>query len=692
MTGDLKLVRPDGSMRRVRSSSKATVAPGLQLLLPRDATDRERTEHVVRENEDAARARAEQALRASEERYRSLVEQSSDAIFVVDADGHVVEANTASEQLLGYAPGALLARRWDELITPEDMASHPLHFAALRAGQSLRFERQLRRADGVVVRVELSAKMLSDGRLLEIARDIGERKRAEEALRRTTQLLEATQAVARVGGWELDVVHGALFWTDETYRIHETSPAEYSPAVATAIQFYAPESIPLITAAVQDAIEHGTPFDLELDLITATGRRISVRATSTVTMDDQGRTVKINGAFQDITARKRLEAQLLQSQRLEAVGQLAGGIAHDFNNLLTAIRGYSELIRGHLPTDDALNRADIDQVVLASDRAAALVRQLLAFSRRQVLQPEVLESAAIVEGIAPMLRRLLGEHIELSTRTAPGPGRVKVDPSQFEQVIVNLAVNARDAMPDGGKLTIETANVELGQDYAAAHAEVTPGPYVLLAVSDTGVGMDLETQRRIFEPFFTTKEPGKGTGMGLATVYGIVKQSGGSIFLYSELGRGTTFRIYLPRVIDEPTAGVVETLAPRPSSSGTETILLVEDEPAVRGFARRALEEHGYMVLEATGGADALAIAASQVGPIALLVTDVIMPGLQGHQLAEQLTAARPELRVLYVSGFTENSVIHHGVPDHGVPFLSKPFGADALAAAVRRVLDEPAG
>jgi CheY-like chemotaxis protein len=276
--------------------------------------------------------------------------------------------------------------------------------------------------------------------------------------------------------------------------------------------------------------------------------------------------------------------------------------------------------------------------------------------------------------------------------TAPGLGSVKVDPSQLEQVIVNLAVNARDAMPDGGKLIIELGNVEFDAAYVSSHSVAVPGPYVLLAVSDTGVGMDAETRAYIFQPFFTTKEQGQGTGMGLATVYGIVKQSGGFIYVYSEPGRGTTFRIYLPRVAEDRPAAGAETPAARPSSSGTETILLVEDEPAVRSFARRTLEEQGYFVLEAASGADALSIVASHADPIALLVTDIIMPGLQGYQLAKQLAAGRPELRVLYVSGFTENSVIHHGVPDDGVAFLAKPFSTDALGEAVRRVLDGQAG
>jgi PAS domain S-box-containing protein len=388
----------------------------------------------------------------------------------------------------------------------------------------------------------------------------------------------------------------------------------------------------------------------------------------------------------DVSERKRLEAQLSQAQRLEAVGQLAGGIAHDFNNLLTAIRGYSELAQRDLEEGDS-RRSDIDEVIVNADRAAALTRQLLAFSRRQVLQPQVLDPAAIVEAVAPLLRRLLGEHVELTTHMASGLGCIKVDRSQLEQVVVNLAVNALDAMPDGRKLTLELTNVELDRAYAAARAEAVPGSYVLLAVSDTGTGMDEATRARIFEPFFTTKEPGQGTGMGLATVYGIVKQSGGFIYVYSEPLHGTTFRIYLPRVAEERPAAVAETPAARPSLSGTETILLVEDEPAVRRFVRRALEEQGYTVLEAASGTDALSIA-SHAGPIALLVTDVIMPGLQGHQLAQQLTAARPELRTLYVSGFTENSVIHQGVPDHWAAFLPKPFTAETLSRAVRQVID----
>ncbi len=403
-------------------------------------------------------------------------------------------------------------------------------------------------------------------------------------------------------------------------------------------------------------------------------------------LEFEGRPARLVMAM-DVSERRQLEAQLRQAQKMEAIGQLAGGIAHDFNNLLTAIRGFTELVRSDLPEGDA-HRADLDQVVLAADRATALARQLLAFSRRQVLQPRVIDLAEVVDGIAPMLQRLLGEHIQLVTHAVPGLGLIKVDPSQFEQVIVNLALNAHDAMPDGGQLTIETANVELDAAYASAHAEMVAGPFVLLAVSDTGSGMAAETQAHAFEPFFTTKEPGKGTGMGLATVFGIVKQSGGSIYLYSEPGHGTTFRIYLPRVDEAPVPAAGEPVEVHPAPSGTETILFVEDEPAVRAFAERVLAEQGYTVLSAADAPAALALAAAHAGSIELLVTDVVMPGLQGHQLAERLAAERSGLRVLYVSGFTEHSVIHHGVLGADIAFLPKPFSAEALGRAVRQALD----
>jgi two-component system cell cycle sensor histidine kinase/response regulator CckA len=391
-------------------------------------------------------------------------------------------------------------------------------------------------------------------------------------------------------------------------------------------------------------------------------------------------------SVQDITERKQLESQLRQSQKIEAVGQLAGGIAHDFNNLLTAIMGYSELLLEDLGAQDP-RRQDLEEIRKATRRAAALTQQLLAFSRKQVLQPQVLDLNQVVANAEKLLQRLIGEHIAVRTRLDPALGATKADPAQLEQVIVNLTVNARDAMPHGGQLLIETTNVDVDAAYAATRAAVTPGPYVVLAVSDTGVGMDQATQAKLFEPFFTTKGPGKGTGLGLSTVYGIVKQSGGFIWVYSELSKGSTFKIYLPRVAAaaqriEPSA--LPAAVPR----GTETVLLVEDEPALRAVARRTLERQGYVVLEAPNGEAGLAVAAAHTGPLELLVTDVVMPGISGRELATRLVAARPTVRVLFTSGYTDDAIVHHGVLEAGIQFLQKPFTPSGLARKVREVLD----
>jgi nitrogen-specific signal transduction histidine kinase/ActR/RegA family two-component response regulator len=392
--------------------------------------------------------------------------------------------------------------------------------------------------------------------------------------------------------------------------------------------------------------------------------------------------------FRDITARKDLEEQLRQSQKMEAIGRLAGGIAHDFNNLLTAISGYCELLLMGLGTGDPLRRI-CDEITKAADRAAALTRHLLAFSRKQVLQPKVLDLNAVVSAIDPMLRRLIGEDLELTILSAPTLGRVKADRVQIEQVLVNLAVNARDAMPRGGKLIIETADVELDEAYVRRLVDVRAGSYVLLAVSDTGSGMDAETLAHIFEPFFTTKEPGKGTGLGLSTVYGIVKQSGGYIFVYSELNRGTTFKIYLPRVEEEvplPDQNAV----PAIPTEGWETVLLVEDEQPVRALVREILQRNGYAVLEAGHGREALQISDRYPGPIHLMVTDVVMPGISGCELAEHLASRRPDTKVLYVSGYTDNALLNHDMTDPTIAFLQKPFTTYALARKVREVLDTP--
>ncbi|UCF20552.1 MAG: response regulator [Gemmatimonadota bacterium] len=413
-------------------------------------------------------------------------------------------------------------------------------------------------------------------------------------------------------------------------------------------------------------------------------------ATISPVRDSSGKIVNFVLAGRDVTREIELEEQLRQSQKMEAVGQLAGGIAHDFNNLLTAIMGNAELLLANLNEDDP-RRGDLDEIRHAGARAARLTRQLLAFSRRQVMEPVILGLNEVVDNVSNLIQRLIGEPIELVTKLDEGLVQVLADPGQIEQVVLNLAVNARDAMPEGGRLLIETANVDLDEEYLGTHARVTPGSYVMLAISDTGVGMDEETRSRIFEPFFTTKASGKGTGLGLSTVYGIIKQSNGYIWVYSEPGRGTTFKIYLPQFggkepVERPGLRDMEGEV----AVGGETALLVEDDDGVRAVVRRTLQSSGYTVLEARNAAQAERMAREHDGPIDFLVTDLVMPDMSGRELASRIAAYRPLLRVLYMSGYSDNAVLGEGMLTPEMEFLAKPFSQDKLLQKVRRILETP--
>jgi two-component system, cell cycle sensor histidine kinase and response regulator CckA len=527
----------------------------------------ERTIHhaLALRQQERQRQQAEAALRSSEERFRALVENSSDTLLLLDAEGRVTYVTPSSQRHLGWKSEDLIGHSVFDFMHPDD-------------------------------------------------HDVVGTKFAEALQRPGEPIMQQVRFKHSDGNWR--VMDGI-----GVNRLHE----------------------PSVGAIVINA--------------------------------------------RDITDRRKLEEQLWHAQKMEAVGQLAGGVAHDFNNLLTAILGYANLMLDELPPQDPL-RNDLEEIRSAGDRAASLTRQLLAFSRRQMLQPQVVDINTLVTGMQKLLRRLVTEHVEVVAALAPNLMPVRVDPSSIEQVLVNLAVNARDAMPQGGRLTIETANVDLDAAFAKIHVPLEPGRYVMIAVGDTGQGMDEATRTRIFEPFFTTKEQGKGIGLGLATVYGIVKQNGGYIWVYSEVGHGSVFKVYLlPADVASATHGATRDDAAGRKSLGWETVLLVEDEDAVRVLAREVLRRNGYVVLEARHGIDALRIAERHPDDIHLMITDLVMPHMAGSELAKRLSAARPGMKVLYMSGYTDHEVMHRDLTP-GAAFVQKPFTPEVLARQVRHVLD----
>lgn len=520
---------------------------------------------------------------------------------------------------------------------------------------------------------------------------------AKNALRNMTLELEAAVfAYRQVLGNSLDVI----CTVDEAGRFVQVSEASfdvwgYEPAELIGrryLELVHPDDRDRTSLTAATIMSGVATSNFDNRYLRKDGRTVDIMWSANWSEADKSMFCVARDVSQIKQAERALEhsvEQLRQSQKLESVGCLAGGIAHDFNNMLTAIQGYGELTLRRLEGDDPLRR-NIEEILKASQRSAALTRQLLAFSRQQILQPVVLDPNVIINDTVRMLRRLIGEDVHLVAVLKPEAGRVKADPGQVSQILMNLAINARDAMPTGGKLTIETANVTLGEDYARQHVSVVAGEYVMLSVSDTGTGMSAEVQRHIFEPFFTTKDVGKGTGLGLATVYGIVKESAGNIWVYSEEGVGTTFKVYFPRVSEKSAAEAAEiTHAELPR--GSETILLVEDEELVRMLARRILEERGYTVVEAGNGAEALALCAGRERRIDLLMTDVVMPRMGGRELAGRCASLYPRMRILFTSGYTDDAVVRHGVVESGTNFLQKPFTVDALARKIRAVLDAPA-
>jgi PAS domain S-box-containing protein len=514
-----------------------------------------------------------------------------------------------------------------------------------------------------------------------------ERHRSAEALRTAEQRMRLALEAANVGIWDQDYTTGVLRWSETIEAHYGLEPGAFGGTFEAFVERIHPDDRQSVLDTVGKAMTSGADFSVMNRSIWPDGTVRWLSGAGRVQLGAQGEPVRGVGISLDVTERHTLEEQFQQAQKMEAVGQLAGGVAHDFNNLLTAILGFSNFVMDSFEVDDP-RRLDIQEVIKAGERATTLTRQLLAFSRKQVLQPVAVDLNTLVAGLRKMLARLIGEHVDLVTVLAPDLRIVLADPGQLEQIVTNLVVNARDAMPVGGRVSIETANVELDESYAMQQRQsVRPGSYVMLAVSDSGTGMNEETKRRLFEPFFTTKEPGKGTGLGLATVYGIVKQSGGYIWVYSEPDAGTSFKVYLPVADQEhevPSSDGDDAVAP----GGTETVLVVEDEQAVRFVTRVILEKAGYRVFDAANPKEAEALFAENPTRFDLLVTDVIMPGSSGPKLFQRLVQVRSDLRVLYVSGYTNDEIVHRGQLDPGVAFLQKPFTAADLSRRVREVID----
>ena len=627
-----------------------------------------------------------------DERLRSLMratEQSPAGVVITDTEGRIEFVNTAFTEITGYSAAEVQGenpRILQSGQTPPEVYEDL--WRTITAGEVWRGDLLNRRKDGSLYWDSASISPVRDENgtithFVAVKEDVTERTRTRIELREANERLRALVEAAPLAIFAIDLERRVQNWNPAAERLFGWTEAE---VLGRPLPYVGPAEQADVERNIARVLAEGPLLGVPARRLRKDGSHVDISLSVAPLHDASGSVTGMLGIAEDVGSVKALEQQLRQAQKMEAVGQLAGGIAHDFNNILTAITGFAELALSTLTPDHAA-REDVDQIHAAAKRAAALTRQLLAFSRQQVLAPAPIHLGDLVDEMRAMLHRLLREDIALTTRSAKDLGTVHADPGQLQQVVMNLAVNARDAMPNGGALRIEVANVELDDAYAKQHVPVTPGPYVLLSVSDTGVGMDAATQARIFEPFFTTKGAGRGTGLGLSTVYGIVKQSDGFIWAYSEPGQGTTFKIYLPRV-DRPAVRTRRTPQPVIAAVGTETILLAEDDEAVRRVTERALALSGYHVLAAASGDEALDVAETHGSEIDLLITDVVMPRMRGDELAKRLRRTYPSLRVLFTSGYTGEHARGTGVIPPSAAFLQKPFTIEEITQGVRRVLD----
>jgi two-component system cell cycle sensor histidine kinase/response regulator CckA len=658
----------------------------------RDINEQKLAEEALRESKER--------VQDSEARLRAAIESLPFEFFLIDETGRYAVQNTVCIQ------------NWGDLVgkRPEDVEADERTLASWQ-------ENNRRALAGEVVAGDLEQGRKGEARhihniispirhgdeirgILGVNIDITERKRAEASLRETTSRLSRAQRVARMGFLDWNLRTNEIFWSDEVFRLYGINPQEVTPTLELTMRYVHPDDLEVVEKSLDAATRGGFTYDIDHRILRPDGQVLWVHAQADFTRDADGNPENLLGTIVDITDRKHVEVekdtlatQLRHAQKMQAVGQLAGGVAHDFNNVLTTILGNTERLlarmeRGSDESSTELVKGGLEEIKLATQRAAALTRQLLAFSRKEMTRAEVLDLDGVIRGEDAMLRRLLREDIVFDLRVALDTRRIRADEAQIQQVIMNLVLNARDAMPEGGTLTLACANVDLDEAYAAAHVGAKPGPHAMLAVSDTGVGMSEETMEHMFEPFFTTKPAGKGTGLGLATVFGIARQSGAHISVESELGKGSTFTVYFPAVDEEATksgkVGAVE------ESGGDEVILVCEDEELVRRGACKDLRAAGYTVLEAENGKHALDVAAGYGEKIDLLVSDVIMPEMNGKRLAEELTRSRPRLRVLFVSGYADDVLDGEVAHGEGSDFLQKPFSPNDLLGRVRNLLDQP--
>jgi PAS domain S-box-containing protein len=652
------------------------------------------------------RRRAEKSLRE----YERVVECLEDMIVVIDREFRLIIANRAylnyrsmeREEVIGHLVPEVMGKEIFETVVKAKLQE-------CLNGNVVKYELRvpypkLGERDLVVSYFPIESDDLVTGAAC-VLRDITERKRAEEALKISAQqqcqtaeqlekerasLLEA-QEVARMGSWEVMLPSLAVIWSQQTHRIFETDPSNFHPTRPTFCEFIHRGDRAKVDAVFCASFVKRSPCTVEYRIVMPDGRVKILEERWQVFHDEQGEPVRAAGTCRDITERRQeeserraLEQQLRQAQKMEAVGELAGGIAHDFNNILMVIQSYTEMLQASLPVHDRL-RKNTEQVMKAADRGASLTRQMLAFSRKQILSPVVLDLNLVIDETAKMLRRLIGEDIDFLVDAAESLWATEADADQIVQVLMNLCVNARDAMPHGGTLTITTGNVTMEEGSVGGREYVPPRDYVWLSVADTGTGISKEFQERIFEPFFTTKEVGKGTGLGLSTVYGIVKQSGGYVWVDSELGHGACFMIYLPRVEKTITPDLPAKMDSR--SRGAETIVVAEDEEALREAVCDYLSGLGYAVIVAASGKEALSAASQHEGKIDLLITDLVMPKMSGRELAQMMGSLYADLKTIYMSGYTDDVVLRHGIHDPGATFLQKPFSLGNLARNVRKTL-----